>query len=471
MSGSATVPRWLWLAFIGATLLYGVPAVWLLMSYMQPAYDLGIYDQAVWLLANGERLITVAGIDVNSAHFSPILYVISPIAWVPGGAVPELVVQSLMIGSGVFPAWKLARSLDQDPRWFALVYAIHPAIIGGSWFGWRPWNIAVPVFMWLTWWVVTHPTWMRVSVAGLSMLIFREDLAVWVGLLALILFLTKQIKWPTLLKSGLLLGAATAIVAFVVLPALSFVDGYYFTSSTQVSGGSGVNLATSAVTRVVFLLGPLALMPRRLNWRLLAPLAVPILGLLLRGGNSLTTFFHYDMMFVPLLLVVVGLSTKVSYRPIVLTLASVVVLLGLGALRPFPPQGGGNPFRYDSEIVAAFDEARSLIDAHPASDTASMSLPGVLVPHYSERSNVFIYPFPVDVWRDSEGEEPPLSINFACPEPNFVVARPQSITPPWNQAMEVGYTRTEFASGRVSLWTRDSLAGNEPCTAVYLDTR
>ena len=34
-------------------------------------HDLGIWDQAVWLLANGESFITVRGLDVFAFHASP----------------------------------------------------------------------------------------------------------------------------------------------------------------------------------------------------------------------------------------------------------------------------------------------------------------------------------------------------------------------------------------------------------------
>ena len=463
---SASTPRLIWLLFGGAGLLYGLPSIWLLMSYLQAPFDLAIYDQALWLIAHGKSFITVAGIDVNSAHFSPILFLISPVAFVPGGAVPELVLQAIMIASGVFPAYRLGKSMNQDGRWFAMAYAIHPAIIGGSWFGWRPWNIAVPVFMWLIWWIYCKPRVITIGIAGLIMLAFREDLAVWIGLVTLILFLSKKIPWSTLWKSGLVLEGATALVVLAVLPAISAVDGYFFTSSSQVVDGVRTVMIASVVTRLVFLLGPLALLPRRFNWLLMAPLAIPIVGLLIRGGTSLTTFYHYDMMFVPALLLIAGLSTSVQYKPGVLVIASLLVLVGLGALRPFPPQAGGNPLRYNAANVAEFNEARRTLDNDPNVGAASMSLHGALVPHYSERSNIFIHPFPVDVWRDSNGNEAPLTIDFHCPEPSLLVASPSLLTQPWVQAIERSYTRSDFGNGQLALWSRSPQPPSNPCSAT-----
>jgi len=297
-------------------------------------------------------------------------------------------------------------------------------------------------------------------------LAFREDLAVWIGLVALILFLSKRIPWSTLWKSGLLLGGATAIVVLVVLPAISAVDGYFFTSSSQVVDGVRPVMIASVATRLVFLLGPLALLPRRLNWLLMAPLGIPLVGLLIRGGTSLTTFYHYDMMFVPALLLIVGLSTSIQYKPRVLVIASLLVLIGLGALRPFPPQAGSNPLRYNAANVAEFNEARRVLDADPDVATASMSLPAALVAHYSERSNIFIHPFPVDVWRDSNGNEAPLTIDFDCPEPSLIVASPSLLTQPWVEAIERSYARSDFGKEQLALWSRSPRLPSDPCSAI-----
>lgn len=461
-------PLWLWLAFAGSALLYGVPAIWQLLEYLQTPFDLAIYDQALWLLANGESFITVAGKHVNTAHFSPILYLISPIAFIPGGAIPELVFQSLLVATGVFPAWRLGKTLNQDPRWFALVYAIHPAIIGGSWFGFRPWNLAAPLFMWATWWIVDKPSTFRIITSGLALLVFREDLAVWVGLLVLVLLLAKRVELKTLLQSGAVLGAATALILFVILPARSFVDEYYFTSPAQVGiDTAGIPaLISSVLIRSLFLLLPLAIMPRKINWLLMAPLSIPIAGLLIRGGNSLTTFYHYDMMFVAILLVIAGLSTTVAYRPGLLATMSLTVLVLFGALRPFEPRGGGNPLRYDAAISQDLDAIKSEIASFPQGEAASMSVPPRLVAHYSERSNIFIHPFPLDVWDDSRDEQPPFGIRFNCPDPTIVVTHPPTLETEWEAVLSSDYRNHALPDNAFEIWVRNEPLPDRPCAAV-----
>lgn len=460
--------KWLISTFVVAALIYGVPSVLALLAYMQPAFDLGIYDQTLWLIAHGENLNTVAGIHLFGAHFSPILFLLSPIAFIPGGAVPELVLQAIVIGSGVLPAWKLGRALGHDPRWFAVVYAIHPAIIGGSWWGWRPWNIAVPLFMWACYFIVQKPTTFRIVTSGVVLLLFREDLAAWVGYLVLVLFLAAKIKLTEVIRSGVLLGAATALVVLVVLPELSPVDDYFFSGQLQSGLPGPIRGVSSVATRLVFWLLPLAILPTRLNWKLMIPLVIPVTGLLLRGGTSLTTFYHYDMMFVPILLVIAGLSVAVEYRPLRLIAASLLTLLIIGVLRPVPPHLGVNPWSYTPEVAQAFSQIHADLESVEGIESLSLTGPTLLLPHFTERSNVFLYPYPTDVYRDPDGRESNPSLHMDCPPPNLLVALPESLTPAWETTIEdVGYSRIA-TTGRFAIWIADHPQPEEPCSAAYV---
>ena len=461
---TGALPRWLWGAMIGAGLLYGVPSVWLLFNFIQQAYDVGIFDQTLWLIVNGESFNTVAGIHVLGDHFSPILFVISPLALVPGGAAPELIFQSLLIASGVIPAYKLAVALDRDPRWFVLVYAIHPAMVTGSWTGWRPWNLAVPFFMWACYFVVRRPTSARIVISGLVLLVFREDLALWVGLLALILYLDRRLKLRNLILSGLALGTTTALVLFVALPALSPMDGYFFAGDFTAGPDLG-QLVSSISIRVVFLLLPLAIAPSRINWRLMGALGLPVLGLVLRGGPSLTTFFQYDMMFVPLLLVVVALSPPVEYRPVKVAVASLVVMLLFGALRPFPPQHGPNPFLYNSELATDYRAVLSELYAMDDFMSLSISAPDTLVPHLSERRDIFMYPWPADTFSDPDNVDSRLS--FDCPPPEVLAQRPDLVTQAWVTVLEETPHQQVGTFGQMSVWRAVDPVPEGECTARY----
>lgn len=452
--------RWIAQLFLISWLLYAMPSIWLYMNYMQFAFDLGIYEQSLWLITQGEWFNTVGGFHVLGVHFSPILILFSPIALIPGGAVPELMLQATLIASGVVPAWKLAEQFGHDPRWFAVVYAVHPGIVTGAWHGWRPWNLAVPVFMWACYLIVRKPTTLRIVGWGLVLLCFREDLATWVGYLALILLIDGQVKMRTVVRSGLILGSATAVVLLMAIPALSPVEGYYFGSEFESPFADPLAALSSVAARLIFLLLPLAIMPTRLNWRLLLPLAIPVVGLLVRGGPSQSTSYQYEMMFVPLLLVIVGLSTHVEYKGTRLAVASLITLLTFGVLRPIPPQIGVNPWRYDGDRVRELRLVHQDLETIGGSGSLSISAPYFLVPHLSERPNIFIHPFPIGPSEDDEQEA--RIFNYDCPLPNIVVATPGMLTPEWEDTLSDTYTRHK-TSGPIGIWVSDDRIPDKPC--------
>jgi len=457
----------LWLYFVSASLLYAVPAMWLLRNYLQPTFDLGIYDQSLWLLFHGETFNTIIATHVFGAHLSPILILLSPLSLIPGGAYPELAFQALVIASGVYPVARLARSMGQNQRWFVIAYAIHPAIIGGSWYGFRPWNLAVPVFAWAIYWIWSRPRPSTVIASGLLLLVFREDLAMWVGIAVLMLAISGRYRWRDIWVPGVVLVLASGVVLLAVVPTFSPFASYFFSDVTQGEAASAAMLGSSFALRAVFLFAPLALSPARIRWVLATPLLIPIAGLLARGGNGLTTFYHYDMMFVPLVILIAGLSPKAELRIAPLVAMSLLVLATLGPLRPFDPKYGPNPFRIDTEVTAQLDETLVALLSLDGARTDSLAAPSRLLPHLSERPNAFIFPSPWDRHPDdNSGYGQVDRVEYRCPDPNIVVQDRLAPAPVWSESRDDFYAKVS-SGDRYSIWVRHPRTGDQPCDALW----
>jgi len=456
-----------WLLFFVTFLLYAVPSVFLLQAYLQPAFDLAIYDQSLWLLLRGEFFNTVIASHVFGAHFSPILFALSPIAAIPGGAVPELIAQSLIVASGVFPARKLGQSLGKNPLWFMVAYAFHPAIIGGSWYGFRPWNIAVPLLLWAVLLLWEQPTPRRIIVLGLIALLFREDLAIWIGIVAIVLALAGRLKWKALIVPGLALGVATAAVTLLIIPQFSPVGSYFYATATETQIPAVSTILASVTVRILFLMVPLGVLPSQLKWRLAIPLLFPIAGLVIKGGNALTTFFHYDMMFVPVLLLIAGLSPRANLNIKNALIASSIVLVSLGALRPIPPMQGPNPLRFDASVKTDGDRLVDIVVSIEDGRSLSLAAPSRLLPHLSERRNVFIYPSPLDRHQNaSSGYQFVDIVEYQCPQPNIVIVDERSGAARWSAALTESYERFG-GSGDYSVWRRNTESPDTPCSAIW----
>jgi hypothetical protein len=284
----------------------------------------------------------------------------------------------------------------------------------------------------------------------------------------LVLALAGIYRWRDLALPGLVLVAATGLVLFVALRELSPIENYFFSESGGGGASSAVTtMGSSLLIRILFLLVPLAVAPSAIRWRLTMPLVLPIIGLLLRGGNGLTTFYHYDMMFVPLLVLIVALSPAARLSGPRIALASVLVIVAFGPLRPIAPRYGPNPFRYDREIVANLDEVADAVRAIEGHETLSLASPSRLLPHFSERMNAFIYPSPHDPHEDdNSGYDYVESVTFDCPDPNIVVAD-RGPAPVFTAHLEESYDLIE-SKGAYSLWLRREPASDTPCTASWI---
>jgi len=101
------------------------------------SFDLGIYDQAVWLLSRfHDPFITVRGLEFFGHHVNPILLLFVPFYWLGAGPLFLLSAQVVVQASGAIAIFLLARDRLHD-RWLAVALA---AVL-----------LLNPTYQWLTW--------------------------------------------------------------------------------------------------------------------------------------------------------------------------------------------------------------------------------------------------------------------------------------------------------------------------------
>jgi hypothetical protein len=398
---SRVSPGWLWWGYGGAAVLYTVMPVVMYLFYRQPSFDLGIYDQTIWLLAHGETFNTVAGIHVFGAHFSPILYLLTPLAFIPGGAVPELVFEGLWMATAVFPIWKIATFLDRSPKPLVLLGVIHPGVFTAAWWGMRPWNLTYPVVLWAAYAILKRPHWTTITAFGIIGLTFREDIAFWIGIIALILALARKVEWRHVLIAGVPLAALTAIIIFGLMPQWSPTNTYLYqdTLTAATDGEAFRRRVAAGGQRILYTLSPLMLLPRTvrgINWRAAGPLLIP-LGASTHRISSLHTTFQYELLFAACLVLLIAISSAPIDKGVHI-LVGVGVLTGallLGALNPTTPNRGPNPFGITDAGKIRGDLLSGIIRSVGIGRT-SLSLPDPLVAHFAERPGIFQFPYPFD---------------------------------------------------------------------------
>jgi uncharacterized membrane protein len=144
-------------------------------------YDLGIYDNVFWRTSHGDFLgCSYCKAETHtSAHFDPIIAVLSPIYLVSPRAETILVLQSFWLGAGVFPLYLLAKHRLGNP-WLGVVlggmYVLYPALHGANMFDFHSLTMAIPLILWVIYFIDSGARWRYWLVLTLF-LFTREDMA------------------------------------------------------------------------------------------------------------------------------------------------------------------------------------------------------------------------------------------------------------------------------------------------------
>jgi uncharacterized membrane protein len=116
------------------------------------AFDLGIFQQAVWLMAHGETpFVTVRGMNILGDHFTPILYLIAIPYRIWAHPFWLFLAQTFALAAGALPLYRMAlRHTQKD--WLAAViaigYLLHPALFTMLLFDFHPVLLSIPFVLW-----------------------------------------------------------------------------------------------------------------------------------------------------------------------------------------------------------------------------------------------------------------------------------------------------------------------------------
>jgi len=242
-------------------------------------FDLGGYDQKVWLIAIQRDLGAMleqtyrAGVQTSPCgtvrywgicHFQPLylLYGFAYHVW----ASPLLLLwsQVLLVASGVIPCFLLARDRVGSPAagvLGAFLYALHPAVQFNGLLDFRPDHIAIPFLLWAFWLADQRRYLAAAAMAAVPALAKESLLLAFAGFGLYLIVRKRRIAVGTIVFA---LGMATfAFVAFVLLAAPGRSEGA-FMLSRYFSGGAGFFASELLIRKAVYLValfGPLALLP------------------------------------------------------------------------------------------------------------------------------------------------------------------------------------------------------------------
>src|SRR6266508_1074678 len=396
-------------------------------NYGTFGFDMGIYDQGIWLLSRFEEpFVTVRGLNYFGHHVNPITLLFVPAYWLGAGPHFLYLTETVWMALGAVPVWLLARD-RLATRWTALVlaaaYLLYPSLEWINWWHFHPDALIITPLL-FAYWLATRERWWWFAVAVAVALLCKEDAALAVLALGVLLAVRGQRRaglWTAL--AGV---AWFALATKVVIPRANGGIGPLYEDLFPAFGGSVGEIVWNVVRHPGRVLS-LAAQPDRLGYytQLLAPLAfLPLAALpvLLIGGPQLAVNvisghglthdirYHYtSVVIAAAFLATVEACAWLGRRPgRQRFLVGLVAATSLAANVAWSPSPIGADFRSGiwaspQAKHASVNRALRLVPAR-AGVSASYSL----VPHLTHRVHIYEFPNPWQVtnW-GVRGENPP----------------------------------------------------------------
>ncbi len=219
---------------IGSTslvaMLNSAYSIWQYAHYKSSAWDLGIFDQAIWHLSNFQLpASSVRGVtNLFGDHFHPIISTLAPFYWLFHSPVILLVAQGILFASIIPAAYFLARHLE-IAAWpavvLALAFGINPGLTPALGFDFHEIAFAAPLLI-MAFLFFEKKRWGGYSATIALLLLTKESMAIYVAVIGVVLLLKKS--W----RAGLATLAAGIIWYFAVtrliIPILSDTHTYNY---------------------------------------------------------------------------------------------------------------------------------------------------------------------------------------------------------------------------------------------------
>jgi uncharacterized membrane protein len=430
-------------------------------------FDLGIYDQAGWLVAFGEPgLITIRGLEVWGHHGTFVFFLLAPGYWLGGGPTWLLFAQVASQASGAIALFLLVRDVcGRGGRWLGVVAGaallLNPTQQFLVWEYFHPESFAVGPLL-FAWWALRTERWRVFAIAAFVAMLCKEDVVLAVAMMGVLIAISSPRS-----RTTLQIGATTIVVAlawYVAVtrwmiphynPGGAFYEQQFFTDF-------GTSMGEVLWTAVSHPIDTLRFITRdgHLEWyrRMLYPVAglcllrpkvmlvaAPMIGvaLLADEGHSWVRDARYHYSAIVSAVAVLAAVEALMWirrrtvdldgvRQAALVVAMVVVVAALAATRVWgvapgardastrlywPLQPGESPLdvvlgvdvRADP-VAAAKQDAVGAVPAH-----ARVSASYNIDPHLTHRRFVYQFPNPWigENWAvDGEGQHDPATIQW-----------------------------------------------------------
>lgn len=295
--------------------------------YWTFGFDLGLYNQAAWLIAHfKDPFVTLRGLDAWGHHGNFIFLLFAPFYWLGAGITFLLVAQLLSQCAGAVGVYLLSRDLLDGPRWIGVllagVFLMHPSMQFLAWEYFHPETFAIGPIV-LAYWAIRTERMKTFWLMAVLALACKEDVALVFFMLGLLLAFRRKVRLGAMV-SGVAVWWYLAVTK-VLIPWRNPVGPFYENHFFAAYGGSMGEVAKTVLRhpsrlwrdltdsgRVEFysrVWAPVAFLP------FLAPevlaVALPMLLVIVMAGVVWVQDYRYHYVAIPLAITFIALVEAV----------------------------------------------------------------------------------------------------------------------------------------------------------------
>lgn len=409
----SAVPKILWLMILTYIIIFGIFSAVRHYQFQTQAWDMGIFDQLFWNTTHGQFMQSSLEEIPNhfGIHFSPTLLLLVPGYLLFSSPYYLLLMQTVALALGAWPLYLLARKKLKDPLPLIIAgaYLLYPALHWINTFDFHEIAFFVPLAL-AGFYFIEEKLWLAASVFLLLAAGTKEDailMVFFIGLYTLINGIFQKSKQQKIAGLAIALSALMLFLTVIKIIMPSFGGGLLRLDRYHELGTSASDIIVNSIANpflplsiifqpekmryIIWLILPTALLPL-LSW--------PSLILVLPGilENTLTNFksqfsglYQYDAVLIPgiFLGMILGIEfllkkypdNRVPLRKIMMIAGFVGFLLR----SPLSPASFPKDLFTSNPDRNAINELLSKIP-----NNASVTAPTNLVPHLSQRKEIYI---------------------------------------------------------------------------------
>lgn len=383
------------------------------------AFDLGIFDQGIWLLSMGENaFVTVRGFHIFGDHIQFIITFLTPLFWIWDDARILLMVQSFALAVGAIPIYLISKDKLKNkiaPLIIVFAYLLYPALQYLNLENFHPDSFAVPILL-FCFYFLTKRNYSLYAFFVFLALITKEDIAITIFALGI---------YATIFHSRKI-GIATILVSILSL-FLTFQLLYYFNSIGYFHTKYGAFKEIEAIAKnpKIFTDVLITQVNEKYLYEILSPLAflsilspttlaigIPaiLMNILTGWPYAHSIQYHYTKAIIPFVFIslIYGLSNlerlfygrKFGSRIGFYLILVILLIASISANIEIGPQSTSiKNYNNIIEIMKDYDKysprEKVILEAiNTIPDDASVSATYLIVPHMTHRKIIYMFPNP-----------------------------------------------------------------------------